>query len=308
MGDRHAGERLSQETFWKRVRHRLEVVGLRLVGALFRALPMETASWIGGALWRFAAPLTKRHPRALDHLALARPDLDEAERRRIVRAMWDNLGRISAEAFRLDDFEAEPDRIDLSGAEAVAQLAATDRGAVLVSLHMGNWELGAVAARRVGLQAAGVYQEVNNPWVERLLLGLRAPWYPLGLYRRQRDGSETALKLFGIVRRGGTLALLGDLRDGGGIDVPFFGRPAPVTPFPALIARSLGVPLVAVRMLRTKGARFRIEAVAIEVPRTGDRDADVRRVTEALHGQFEAWIRADPEQWFWIHRKWPAED
>ena len=107
-----------------------------------------------------------------------------------------------------------------------------------------------------------------------------------------------------IVRGGGSLAVMADLREHKGIDAPFFGRPAPSTPFPALMARAIGVPLVAGRVLRTDGARFVVTAEIVPVPRTHDRDADVRQATEALQAVFERWIREAPGQWMWGHRRW----
>lgn len=301
---RRTGTALSASTR-KRLQHRLEDLGLALAAALFRSLGVDRASRLGGRLWRWLAPLTSRHERALGHLALAMPELDEAERRRIVDAMWDNLGRVFAEGFHLATFAAEPERIELADVEAVARLVGSGRGAVLVSLHMGNWELASLTAMRLGLAPAGVYREVRNPRVEERFRRLRAPFYPAGLHvSRGNRSPEVAMRLLGIVRRGGTVALLGDLREVQGVEVPFFGLPVHATPFPALAARLAGVPLVAARIVRTEGARFRAEAVEVPVPVTADRDADIRAGTAALHAVYEAWIREQPGQWFWIHRKW----
>lgn len=288
----------------RRALNRLEAIGLGLARRLFRALGPDRASAWSGRIWRSIAPLTSRHERALTHLQMALPDLAEPERRAIAAAMWDNLGRVFGESFHLDHFWAEPDRVALDGVEAVARIAESGRGGVLVSLHMGNWELATQAAMRLGLEPAGVYQRLRNPEVEETLRGLRGPYYPAGLHAKYRDGRETALKLIGIVRRGGTIAVLGDLRDPGGVPIRFFGIPAHATPFPALVARTLGVPLVVARIRRSEGARFVAEAVEVPVPHTADRLADIAAATQAIHDVYEAWIRADPGQWFWIHRKW----
>jgi KDO2-lipid IV(A) lauroyltransferase len=98
--------------------------------------------------------------------------------------------------------------------------------------------------------------------------------------------------------------MLADLREMRGIEVPFFGRPAPSTPLPALIARTLDLPLIAARAVRMGGVRFRIEAEPVAVPRTADRHGDVLAATAALHAVFERWIREDPGQWMWAHRRW----
>ena len=107
-----------------------------------------------------------------------------------------------------------------------------------------------------------------------------------------------------IVREGGAVALLADLRDRRGVSVPFFAHAAPSTTFPALLCRSTGATLVASRVLRTGVARFRMDGVVIDVPRTENRDADVLEATRRIHAQFESWVREHPEQWMWAHRRW----
>jgi KDO2-lipid IV(A) lauroyltransferase len=106
------------------------------------------------------------------------------------------------------------------------------------------------------------------------------------------------------VRDGGVLATMADLRDRKGVMVPFFGRMAPTSTFPALVARMTGAPLFAVEIVRRPGVRFVIALRAIEVPRTAERQADIEAATASLHAAFEDFIRRNPEQWMWAHRRW----
>ncbi|WP_425349125.1 hypothetical protein [Methylobrevis pamukkalensis] len=71
-----------------------------------------------------------------------------------------------------------------------------------------------------------------------------------------------------------------------------------------MLARRLGLPLVAGRVVRTQGARFRIEATPVEVPRSTDAEADIAETTRRVNAVFERWIREYPGQWMWGHRKW----
>ncbi|MHB2166294.1 lysophospholipid acyltransferase family protein [Alsobacter sp. R-9] len=279
---------------------RLEDVGFRIVAAVFRSLPLDASSALSGAIWRVVAPWLRRHRRADRNLAASIPELGPDERARILAGMWTVLGRTFAEAFQLDVLAADPDRIDLRIDPAL--LGRMRAGSmVLASMHSGNWEVAALAARKAGIPIAGVYQSLKNPLVDATVTGMRAPFYPLGLFTK---GHETVFRLMRILRGGGTLAVLADLREHKGIAVPFFGRPAPTNPFPALIARSQGVPLVAVRVIRLDGARFAVEAEEVPVRQTADRSADVEATTAALHAVFERWIRERPEQWMWGHRRW----
>jgi KDO2-lipid IV(A) lauroyltransferase len=98
--------------------------------------------------------------------------------------------------------------------------------------------------------------------------------------------------------------MLVDHREARGVEAIMFGLPALANPFPAMVARRLGVPLVAGRAVRLPGSRFRIEATEIPVPVTNHVRADVLAATQAIQDQFEAWIRERPGEWMWIQDRW----
>jgi Kdo2-lipid IVA lauroyltransferase/acyltransferase len=276
-----------------------EYAGFRLVAFVFGALPLELASRWSGAGWRLVAPRLKRHQRTLANLAIAFPDKSAAERERIALGMWDNLGRTFAEFFHLREI-VDSDRIvyePIEQFEALRGLGA----AVICSLHMGNWEILVQSALALGKRPAGVYQALTNPLVDRMINELRAPLYPGGLLPKS---PRTAMKLLHYAREGGWLAFLSDQREGRGILAPFFGRPAPSTPFPAMIARSVDIPLYVARVKRLPGVRFSIAVEEVPVARTQDRDADIAATTRLIQAAFERMVREAPEQWMWAHRRW----
>lgn len=278
----------------------IEYAGFRLVAAVASSLPLDVASAVSGRIWRFVAPFLRRHARARANIATSLPDLSEQAREAILLEMWENLGRTFGEAFHLQELAGARDRvtIDLSP-EVEAPLRRG--GVVLVSLHLGNWEIAVTSLAPYGLEAAGVYQSLKNPIVDDYVTGMRGPLYKAGLFSK---GHDTVFKLMRVVRAGKSVAILADQREHRGISVPFFGRPAPSNPFPAILARSQKVPLVAGYVLRTQGANFIVRGEVVEVPQTGDREADVAVATANIHALFERWIREHPGQWMWGHRRW----
>jgi KDO2-lipid IV(A) lauroyltransferase len=253
-----------------------------------------------GWCWRTIAPSLHRQPRVLKQLAFAFPEKSPEDIERIASAMWDNLGRVFAESFMIDRILAAG-LIETRTEPITDYLRNERKGVVFVSLHTGNFELAITASLAAGIKAAGVYQRVKNPLIDRFLVQSRRDRYPRGLFEK---GAQVARKLMRIAREGGAVSLMADLRDRRGINVPFFGRPAPSTTFPALICRTSDAILVAARVIRTEGARFIIEGKVVEVPRTEDREADVEEATRRLQALFEEWIREHPEQWMWAHRRW----
>ncbi|ADZ70665.1 lysophospholipid acyltransferase family protein [Polymorphum gilvum] len=283
------------------VRHRIEWLALIAVVTLFRLIPVDAASAAMGFLWRSLAPFNKRHKRALKHLKVAFPEKSDVECEAIARGMWSNLGRVAAETFHIDRLLVQDARFEAVPDPETERILASGSGCIFVSLHTGNWELCVQPAVRQGLAIAGVYQALTNPRSDALLRSMRRDLYKAGLYSK---GHQTARKLIAILRQGGIVALMGDLREVRGIQVPFFGRPAYATPVPASLARSVGVPIIVGRVVRTRGVRFRVEGRCLHVPVTDDRQDDIVQATAAIHALFEEWIREHPDQWMWIHRKW----
>lgn len=284
------------------LKDRAEYGFFRLLVLLVRLMPLDAASAIMGKAWRAIAPLTPRHKRVLEHLAAAFPDKDAAWHRRVAAGMWDNLGRVTAEALSLDKILADPARVDCAAWSIVDKMDKDGIGGVLVSLHAGNWELCLWPAVQGGLNPASAYQRVKNPLVDAWVRRTRAPVYPGGLHAKS---GRTSRLLYDWVAKGGHLGLLTDHRETrAGIEVPFFGKPSMVTPFPAALACKLGVPLVAGRVIRLGGVRFRVDAEEVPVTCSGDYKADVEATTRAIHAVFERWIREYPGQWMWTHRRW----
>ncbi len=283
----------------KDLRHRLEYAGYRVVKGVARALPVEVASRASGRIWRTIAPRLYRQERVMHNLALAYPEMSEAERRRLSLAMWENLGRTFAESFHLDRIVADG-RVSFA---SLAEIDAIARGGpfVVCSLHLGNWELIASAGKPMGIPFTGVYQRISNPYVDAATLKTRAFLYAGGLLPKT---PVTARSLLKAAKTGGYPAFLADLRDDRGAAVPFFGHPARSNVFPALLARTTGLPLYAAAAFRLPDVHFEIRAARIPIPETEDRYADAVAATAALQAQFEAFIRSAPEQWMWGHRKW----
>ena len=292
---------MSRSSLLQDLQYWIEAAFLRTAIFLFRLIPVDMASAAMGFFCRMFAPFNSRHKRALRHLALALPETSEEQRQAIVKGMWDNLGRVAAETFHIADLMVQNDRYEVFPDERTQKILDENTACVWVSLHSGNWELCVQPPVRRGHNVTGVYQALKNPITDAILRDMRQALYRGGLYSK---GHQTARKLISTLRQGGSVGIMADLRETRGIKVPFFGLPAYATPIPASLARTCGVPIIAGRVVRTKGVHFRIEGRYIEVPQTDDRKADIEAATIEIHKIFEEWIRENPEQWMWIHRKW----
>ena len=289
--------------------HRVEAAAARGALRLLRALGPVTSSNLFGALFRAVGPLLPVSRVAHDNLRMALPELDAQARRRVVRGVWDNLGRTIGELPHVADFReaASGPGWELLGADILRRLAEQGGAMIFFSGHIGNWEVLPVVTAAHGLAFAPFYRPVENRQLDAMLMDLRrqAVRTNVPMFAKGAAGARQSLV---HLSRGGRLGFLMDQKMNDGIEARFFGRPAMTAPALAALALRLRCPVVPGYVERTGPARFRLTCEPpFDLPDTGDRDADVAALTQAMNDRLEAWIRAKPEGWLWLHRRWPKE-
>lgn len=282
--------------------------GARLAVALFGSLPLDRASALGAWIGRTLGPHFPVHRTAQRNLARAMPELDDAERHAVLAGMWDNLGRVLAEYPHLGDFvisgAPRPGRIDVVGGEHIEAIRDSGKSGIFFSAHYGNWELMSLAATQYRMPLVNVYRAANNPLTEEILQNLRKP---VG-GRHIPKGAQAARELLKALKQNEPLAMLVDQKLATGIPVPFFGRDAMTAPAIAELALKAECPIIPAYVQRLEGAKFRIIVEApIHLENTGDRERDVLAAMTLINAKIESWIRARPDHWFWVHKRWPKE-
>jgi KDO2-lipid IV(A) lauroyltransferase len=292
------------------LKHRVHYALFFVSLGLLRVLPLDWSVSLVARFWSIMGRRPRRHAHALANLKRAFPDMTDAERENIALGMWDNMGRVVAETMLLDRILKQPDRMEIVNRDGLTSLMGEPRPQIGVTLHMGNWELAAWGCAACGGKPAGVYRQLENPYVDRTLRRHREHLYTGGLFTKGNvhdkgpGGQRTARLMTDFVRQGGNLAFVIDQVDRRGIAIPFLDGEAKFTPVPAMIARHVGARIWMARSMRIGNkTRFRIELKELEVPRTSDRGEDIRAATAAIFSQFEAWIREAPEQWLWFNTR-----
>ena len=291
-GFRHVG---------RQAHHLSDAALLLMLMTLFACMPVDWASAIGGYVGRTIGPRLGISRRALRNLRCAMPENNESENQRILLGMWDNLGRAMAEYPHLARIcAATCGRVEIVNEEAIVHLLTDEKPAILFGGHFGNWQIGPTTIHRLmGTSLLSVYRRANNPWVDRLL----RRWLPSRC--AVSKGAEGGRDLLRHLRRGGHVAMLVDQKQNDGIAVPFFGRDAMTAPAIARLGLHFDCPTVPIRVERLVGARFRFTVMpALEMTPTGDPAGDVRARMAQVNAVIEAWVRARPEQWLWLHRRW----
>jgi KDO2-lipid IV(A) lauroyltransferase len=279
-----------------------EAAGLIAIMSFFACLPVDWASGLGGRLARMIGPRLGMSRRALRNIRTALPESGDAEHRRILRGMFDNLGRTVAEFPHMSWIcAAESGRVEIVDASELQELKASGMPGLLFSGHFANWEAGSTVIHRLmGESLLSVYRAANNAAVNRVLRRT--------LRTRQAvpKGAGGGRDLVRHLRDGGHVGMLVDQKLNDGIAVPFFGRDAMTAPALARLARHFHAPILPVRVERLVGAHFRFTVLPrLAVAETSDGTADVLATMTRVNGMIEGWIRDRPEQWWWLHKRWP---
>jgi Kdo2-lipid IVA lauroyltransferase/acyltransferase len=280
-----------------------------LEGAMgfLRLLGPVRASNLGGWIARTVGPWLPVSRVADDNLRQAMPELDAEARRRVLRGVWDNLGRTAAELPHLAGLKrtSSGPGWECPDDEPLRSLREREGPAILISGHLANWEIGFPVAASLGLEVAWFYRAASNPLADEAIQRLRQQGTakPPPMFPKGASGARGAVA---HLRQGGLLGILMDQKLNAGIAVPFFGRPAMTTPAAAQFALRFRCPVIPVHPVRLGPARFRVICEApLPLPDSGNREADVSALTQTINATLEHWIREKPEDWLWLHRRWP---
>lgn len=285
----------------KRVKRGLRFQALRLLLFLVRLLPFPTARALGRRLGASAGRMLARdRGLALAHLGKALPER-AAEHEAIVRGMFANLGEGAAEL-------AFADRIDVmtyvevtpEAQDALDSILAAGKGAVVITGHVGNWELFFRRFVAAGYDARAVGKEQNDPrltaWMERLRGPGRTIW---------RGSPGAARQLLKTLRGNGVLAMLIDQDTKvQGVFVPFFGDLAWTPRAAADLALRTGAGVAAMFAHRKPDGGHVVSGRRIAFAPTGDLEADAVALTAAMTRAIEDEVRRVPTEWVWMHRRW----
>jgi KDO2-lipid IV(A) lauroyltransferase len=263
--------------------------GAMLAGALPRRVRLALARGLAG---RAAGWFPAERARVRANVARVRPQASPAEREALVADVFRHFAVCFADLISTNRSEARPDRLvtRIEGDEHLRAAIAEGRGLVLVTAHIGNWELGGrLLATRLQRPTHVIVAAEANPRVERFV----------------RRGDPTAMvPLVSALRRGEIVALQGDRALGtrGDALVPFFGEPAPFPLGPFVLGRAAAVPVVPAFCLLEPDLRYTVVmAPAIHVVAGGEGAALAEWVSV-----LEATIRRAPEQWFNFFDVWSA--
>ena len=287
------------------MRHRVEYVPLRAVIAVCRAVPAAVADrvaaalgWVVGRVWR------PRWDVVMRQLRMAFPEADEEWRRRVARRSYVHFCAEAVGMFRLAGASRAEilGRTRLNGEEVLQEAAREGRGVMLVSGHLGNWEVGTAGLVARGFPMDIVAARQRNVLFDRYLTRSRER---LGMTVIPREEAQRGV--LASLKVGRMIGIMGD-QDArrAGIFVLYFGRPASTARGPAVLSMRAGATVATFYTIRRAGwkPRYDIYIEPVKKAEGGRGRAAVAAVTQAFTTRLEERVREYPEQYLWHHRRW----
>ena len=286
----------------EKIEYWLVVAVARALGRIPRGLARVLA---GGLAWAVYTALGRLRRVGARNLELALPEISAGERERILRGVYRHLGWQLVEFCRMRRYTAENTRewIRTEGLEHYLQARSRGKGVLVLTGHLGAWELSSFYHSLMGYPMGMVIRRLDNRLLDEFVNGIRCMHG-----NRVLHTDDFARGLLKAMHAGDTVGILMDtnMTPPQGVFVDFFGRKACTGSGLARVALKTGAAVLPGSMVWDPGEHRYVLHFGPELKfaRTGDAEADIPAATQQCNDVLEAWIRRYPDQWLWIHRRW----
>ena len=282
---------------------------VRIFVCVVQSLHIETCASVARGLAVVACDIVGLRRNVVEeNLRHVFPRHSPRERRAMARRMWEHLFLMVCEVAHAPRKIHETnfrDYIDFVNKRELVEAALARRPFVLITGHFGNFELGGFMTGMLGFPTFTIARTLDNPYLNRYINQFRGS---KGQFMLPKQGSARMVDV--VLKSGGALSLLGDQNAGpNGCWVEFLGRPASCHKALALFTLTGDAPLVvAYARRRGRPMQFEICCPGVADPREGgDETASVKSLTQWYNRQLEQAILADPDQYWWVHRRWKGK-
>ncbi len=289
------------------LRHRVEHAAVRGMASVVQRLPQRLALALGSGVGRVAYVLDRRHRRiTAENLAATFPERSPQERTRIAGAVFQHFGRKLMELLRFGGLSRDQmlAAVEFVGGEHVEQAHALGRGTIFITGHFGFWEVHAIAHALRYPPIAVVARALDNPLLDVLLENVRTRTGNMVIDRK--GGLRRILRALNA-NQGVAILIDQHILTADAVRVDFLGRPAATTSAVAAFALKTGAPIIPVFALPLNDGRYRlIYEPPVEMP-AADAPDGVRELTQRCTKVLEKYVRAHPDLWLWMHRRWRTD-
>ena len=284
----------------KKIIHFIEYIIFILIYFLYKILPLNFSSKLSSLLFITFGKFSSANKTAINNCKYVFPNLEEGEIRGIIKKSWDNLGITICELLKLNEI-FDKNKIKYKNLENVEECIKNNKQAIFISIHQSNWEVLVPSLDRIGISIGGIYRHINNAFINKLILNIRKKSLVSKKSFYTPKGKKSAKDIVEAINNSLSIVLLIDQKDSSGEDVVFFNKKVKTQTGFLKIARKYNLPIIPIQNRRVRNGN--IELTFIKPFYHNDLAINDIEMMEKIHNKIEEWIKSEPSQWFWQHKR-----
>jgi KDO2-lipid IV(A) lauroyltransferase len=276
------------------------------VSRFLAGVPRKHIVRAGRLMGSLAYFLDRRHQRIVErNLKFTHPEWSEDYIRQLSLRVFQNMGITILEICQISGFSREDilGNVRIRGKENLSDALKSPKGLILISAHLGNWEMGSIVfSAYLQKPMLSIARKIQYKRLDRWMHRLRSRFGNTIIDKKGALG-----KMVRTLSKGGILAILIDqgTKLSEGVEVTFFGKTTTMTPAPAMLARRYECSVLPAFCIREPDAGLTIIfEPPLTLKKTSDLHADIRENTQQMACTIEKAVRSHVEQWLWFHKRW----
>ena len=285
----------------KKIKYFLQFICVIFFFVIFKILGLKLASIISSNIFILFGPIFRSNKIVFSNLKIAFPNIDENQKKQILRKMWFNYGKIFAEYMFIKDFrhnEKYSAKISIENKDIIEKIIKDNEQVIFISGHFNNFELMAMQIEKLGIKLSALYRPLNNPYLNPIMEKIRKKYICKKQVKKGISGTKDLLLDF---KDGSSIALMIDQRVSQGIRSNLFNKEALTTTIPAQFIKKFKIRIVPVHIERQRNNDFKIKFFE---PVNFSNEESIETITSKLNKILEEMIIKSPEQWIWTHNRW----
>ena len=285
----------------KKIKYFLQFICVIFFFVIFKILGLKLASIISSNIFILFGPIFRSNKIVFSNLKIAFPDIDENQKKQILKKMWFNYGKIFAEYMFIKDFrhnEKYSAKISIENKDIIEKIIKDNEQVIFISGHFNNFELMAMQIEKLGIKLTALYRPLNNPYLNPIMEKIRKKYICKKQVKKGISGTKDLLLDF---KDGSSIALMIDQRVSQGIRSNLFNKEALTTTIPAQFIKKFKIRIVPVHVERERNNDFKIKFFE---PVNFSNEESIETITFKLNKILEEMIIKNPEQWIWTHNRW----
>ena len=285
----------------KKIKYFLQFICVIFFFVIFKILGLKLASIISSNIFILFGPIFRSNKIVFSNLKIAFPNIDENQKKQILKKMWFNYGKIFAEYMFIKDFrhnEKYSAKISIENKDIIEKIKKDNEQVIFISGHFNNFELMAMQIEKLGIKLTALYRPLNNPYLNPIMEKIRKKYICKKQVKKGISGTKDLLLDF---KDGSSIALMIDQRVSQGIRSNLFNKEALTTTIPAQFIKKFKIRIVPVHVERQRDNDFKIKFFE---PVNFSNEESIETITFKLNKILEEMIIRSPEQWIWTHNRW----